>query len=549
MNTKTCRGRCKTLLSIALTFHLKGESHRPATRILSLILSFAMLFTLITGLDISAFAENNNSKNVYLGDNKLLVNDDNDVICKFAPKQSGAYKFKVYDGYIMSFEDSEMSFGYNYFHNNTSDDSEIYYLNSGTTYLIKCSGKTLSVSKLMNVKSISVLNAEVNGFFDCQLYPFRNLQIKVLLENDEEKIINLKDLNCHYDSSNVYFYNDDFEFECRGLMRKNTDNVININCNTVKTSFNVTVDKYVTKAILQKNAENEYFKNGEVMLYFSDGTSMLFKNDAGKVNFGGWGGVDEYLVSYGLLLRSNTGIEFYSDCVHNFYDKNSEPLTFLPSNNINNRIYIGQDWKVYFDFKTLIQFDDLSNFDFYSSYVVYTSVNNSFLKGTNPPYFTEFSPTTAITRAMFVTILYRMAGEPYANNNPYSSSPFTDITDTDAYYYDAACWALDEGITTETTFKPFNNVTREQTATFLYRYAQDNDKLGDTDYKNVNLNAYHDGNSISHFAVDAMRWANYNGMITGTQQGYANPQGATQRIHATKILYGFGKVCNIGNFA
>lgn len=321
MNTKTCRGRCKTLLSIALTFPLKGESHRPATRILSLILSFAMLFTLITGLDISAFAENNNSKNVYLGDNKLSVNDDNDVICKFAPKQSGAYKFKVYDGYIMSFEDSEMSFGYNYFHNNTSDDSEIYYLNSGTTYLIKCSGKTLSVSKLMNVKSISVLNAEVNGFFDCQLYPFRNLQIKVLLENDEEKIINLKDLNCHYDSSNVYFYNNDFEFECRGLMRKNTDNVININCNTVKTSFNVTVDKYVTKAILQKNAENEYFKNGEVMLYFSDGTSMLFKNDAGKVNFGGWGGVDEYLVSYGLLLRSNTGIEFYSDCVYNFYDK------------------------------------------------------------------------------------------------------------------------------------------------------------------------------------------------------------------------------------
>jgi len=44
------------------------------------------------------------------------------------------------------------------------------------------------------------------------------------------------------------------------------------------------------------------------------------------------------------------------------------------------------------------------------------------------------------------------------------------------------------------------------------------------------------------------QWANYNGMITGTQQGYANPQGATQRIHATKILYGFGKACNIGNF-
>ncbi len=64
----------------------------------------------------------------------------------------------------------------------------------------------------------------------------------------------------------------------------------------------------------------------------------------------------------------------------------------------------------------------------------------------------------------------------------------------------------------------------------------------------VDLSRYHDADSISHFAVDAMKWANYNGMITGTEQGYANPQGATQRIHATKILYGFGKVCNIGNF-
>ena len=159
-----------------------------------------------------------------------------------------------------------------------------------------------------------------------------------------------------------------------------------------------------------------------------------------------------------------------------------------------------------------------------------------------------FLPKDSITRAMFVTILYRMAGEPYKNANPYPSTPFTDITDTSVYYYDAACWALKNGVTTETTFKPFNNVTREQTVTFLYRYAQDNDTLGDADYKNVNLNAYHDGNSISHFAVDAMKWANYNSMITGTEQGYANPQGATQRIHATKILYGFGKVCNIGNF-
>ena len=216
----------------------------------------------------------------------------------------------------------------------------------------------------------------------------------------------------------------------------------------------------------------------------------------------------------------------------------------------SNGDVLSQPMKFIIPVYTNIQFMDLYGFEKYSEYVDYTSVYNSFITGTNPPYNTVFEPARAIDRAMMVTILYRMAGEPYANGgNPYTSSPFTDITNTSVYYYDAACWALENGVTTETTFKPFNNVTREQTATFLYRYAQDNDKLGDTDYKNVNLNAYHDGNSISHFAVDAMKWANYNGMITGTQQGYANPQGATQRIHATKILYGFGKVCNIGNFA
>ena len=202
------------------------------------------------------------------------------------------------------------------------------------------------------------------------------------------------------------------------------------------------------------------------------------------------------------------------------------------------------------DIISRLPFKDLSGIDYrqYSDYIEYTSVNNQFITGTNPPERTLFSPTAPITRAMFVTILYRMAGEPYTDYNPYRTSPFTDITDTSAYYYDAACWALKNGITTETTFKPFDNVSREQTASFLFRYAKDNGKLGDSAYKNVNLAAYPDYNSVHGWAVEAMQWANYNGMITGTQQGYINPQGATQRIHATKILYGFGKTCNIGNF-
>ena len=195
-----------------------------------------------------------------------------------------------------------------------------------------------------------------------------------------------------------------------------------------------------------------------------------------------------------------------------------------------------------------LQFNDLNGMEKYADYIMYTSVYNSFITGTNPPTNNVFSPKLAITRAMFITILYRMAGSPYDNGrNPYGTrTPFTDITNTSAYYYNAACWALDEGVTDQTTFKPFNNVSREMTATMLFRYAKENGFVTDNDYKNVNLNKFYDLSSVSKWAVEALQWSNYTGMITGTDQGYLNPQGATQRIHATKILYNFGVACGIG---
>ncbi len=196
----------------------------------------------------------------------------------------------------------------------------------------------------------------------------------------------------------------------------------------------------------------------------------------------------------------------------------------------------------------ILPFRDLGRCAGYANYVYYTSISNSFLKGTNPPYFTQFSPNASITRAMFITILYRMAGEPYSNGkNPYGTrSPFTDIKNTSVYYYDAACWALDNDITTQRTFKPYDNVSREQTASFLFRYANENGFITNDDYKNVSLAQYKDWITISPWATDAMKWCAYTGMITGTQQGYANPKGSTLRIHATKILYNFGVACNIG---
>ena len=252
---------------------------------------------------------------------------------------------------------------------------------------------------------------------------------------------------------------------------------------------------------------------------------------------------------------TSTGLTEGSHCsVCNQILVKQEIIPEIPHNCewINDNGHIVKKCAVCNDELLILPFIDLVNINYnqYADYIEYTSVKNQFITGTNPPANTVFSPTRAINRAMMVTILYRMAGEPYANGkNPYTSSPFTDITNPNVYYYDSACWALKNGITTEITFKPFDDVTREQTASFLFRYAQDNGKLGNSAYKNVNLSTYPDYSDVRSWAVEPLQWANYNGMITGTQQGYINPQGATQRIHATKILYGFGKVCNIGNFA
>lgn len=207
--------------------------------------------------------------------------------------------------------------------------------------------------------------------------------------------------------------------------------------------------------------------------------------------------------------------------------------------------YYSPGWSYSFGFATL-KFDDIGDYPGYAEYLTYTSINNDFIMGTNPPEYTHFSPSDPITRGMFITILYRMAGSPYDDNNPHSETPFEDIDNVSAFYYNAACWALDQGITTETYFNPYMNVTREQTAAFLYRYTNMIGKI-DSGYKSTDISKYPDSRYVSEWAVEPLKWANYENMITGTNQGYLNPKEPTKRIHAAKILYGFGQTCKIGN--
>ena len=111
-----------------------------------------------------------------------------------------------------------------------------------------------------------------------------------------------------------------------------------------------------------------------------------------------------------------------------------------------------------------ISYNDVKAGDWYANAVNYVTLTG-LMNGTGD----GFSPNLAINRGMMVTVLYRMAGSPEVT----AENPFTDVP-ADTWYTDAVIWASENGITagtSETTFSPTNSLTREQLATFFYRFA------------------------------------------------------------------------------
>ena len=145
----------------------------------------------------------------------------------------------------------------------------------------------------------------------------------------------------------------------------------------------------------------------------------------------------------------------------------------------------------------------------------------------------QFGPELTVTRAMMVTMLWRMAGSPKAEG-----TQFTDVA-AGQYYADAALWACANGIANgcgDSTFKPDNAITREQMAAFMYRYA---------DYKGYDMDAdgdlskFSDADAVSEYAKAAMAWANAEGLITGMGDGALAPQNSATRAQIASLLYRF----------
>ena len=176
------------------------------------------------------------------------------------------------------------------------------------------------------------------------------------------------------------------------------------------------------------------------------------------------------------------------------------------------------------------RFNDVSEDDWFAEAVAFV-VRRGLFNGVSD---TEFAPNMNMTRAMLVTVLHRLEGKPA----PAAPSGFEDVP-ADFWYTDAVAWAKETGVVqgySDTQFGPDDSITREQIAVILCRYAKNK---GYDVSASADLSRYTDVGSVSDWALEAMRWANAAGLITGRTETTLNPGDTATRAEVATILMRF----------
>lgn len=175
------------------------------------------------------------------------------------------------------------------------------------------------------------------------------------------------------------------------------------------------------------------------------------------------------------------------------------------------------------------RFVDVKLGSWYYNSIVY-AVSNGLMNGVGD---SKFEPEEGMTRAMLVTVLWRYEGSP--KQRP---STFSDVR-RGQWYSEAVSWAAKNGIVTgvgDNKFEPDTQITREQIATILYRYAQK--KRADTSARG-SLSAFPDNGKVNGWAKTALQWCVGEGLIGGTNENgkvYLDPQGTATRAQVATIL-------------
>ena len=171
-------------------------------------------------------------------------------------------------------------------------------------------------------------------------------------------------------------------------------------------------------------------------------------------------------------------------------------------------------------------FCDVPSSAWYVDYVQFV-YDNGLMNGTSE---TTFEPETTLSRAMVAQILYNRAGKPDVSGE----AKFNDVP-KDQWYYQAVQWAGEQGIVNgvgDGKFAPQADVTREQLAMMLYN-AQGKPET------DVSLSGFEDTNTISDWAVSAVKWAVNEKIINGSKENeklYINPMGNATRAEAATMF-------------
>ena len=176
-------------------------------------------------------------------------------------------------------------------------------------------------------------------------------------------------------------------------------------------------------------------------------------------------------------------------------------------------------------------FKDVKSGDWFYNSVMYVK-NGGLMNGTTE---TTFAPNNNLTRAMLVTVLYRLEGSPEA-----AKAPFDDVK-AGSYYEKAVAWAQANGIVngyTATTFGPDDNITREQIATIMHRYAQFK-KYDVSVGESTNILSYEDSAAVSEYAIASVQYSVGSGLMKGKTEKTLNPKDNATRAEIAVILNRF----------
>ena len=176
--------------------------------------------------------------------------------------------------------------------------------------------------------------------------------------------------------------------------------------------------------------------------------------------------------------------------------------------------------------ETGLPFKDVASTDWFAGSVKYVYENKLMLGVSG----TEFAPKETMTRAMFATVLYRMAGSPSVDG---LSVSFKDVKES-SWAYNAIVWAYSEGVTKgvgSDMFAPEQSITREELVTMLHRYADTPEISGELSFT--------DSDSVSDWAQAAVLWASQSKIVNGYETGAFGPSDTASRAEMAAVIQRF----------